>query len=223
MSKDFPKTAEGGTAAPADKPERVGPVAGNVDPEPSTKVVNAPNDGVRDATADIQRAIDEAAKTASAEKPVEIEAPVGTTFLAQSLRLPKHVRIKGVVIGTPEEHAKALGGVKTVTRAAVVGNQPASFELYHQFHAGAEALHGWREHAHHAGEPIKLSADDYKAALKAASEPKTRVVDDVERKGQALKKGAEIDSHKAAELGVPVITDYEPHAPALSPHKGKGL
>lgn len=167
MSKDFPKVAEGGTAAPADKPERVGPVAGNVEPEQSTKAV-------------------------------ETKA-------------------------TPEEHAKDLGGVKTVARAAVVGNQPASFELYHQFHAGAEALHGWREHAHHEGEQIKLSVEDYKAALKAASVPVTRVADDVERKGQSFKKGDEIDSHNAAELGVPVTTDYEPHAPALSPHKGKGL
>jgi hypothetical protein len=162
MSKDFPKTAEGGTAAPADKPDRVGPVAGNVDPEPSTKAVEAK--------------------------------------------------------ASPDEHAKALGGVKTVMRTAVIGNQPASFELYHQFHAGAEALHGWREHAHHAGEPIKLSVEDYKAALKAASEPVTRVID---KDGKPT--GEPVDSLEMANKGIPTITDYEPHAPALSPHKGKGL
>lgn len=159
MSKDFPKTAEGGGAAPA---------ALVASPEPIAKPVD---DGK----------------------------------------------------ASPEEHAKALGGAKTVTRAARVNSEPASFELYHPFHNGAEALHGWREHAHHEGAPIRLSVDDYKAALKAASAPITRVADDVACKGQSFKKDAEIDSHKAADLGVPVITDYKPHAAALSPHKGKGL
>jgi hypothetical protein len=161
MSKDFPKTAEGGTAAPADKPERVGPVAGHIEPEPSTKAVTT---------------------------------------------------------ATPEEHAKALGGVKTVQRSAVVNNEPASFELFHQFHNGAAALHGWREHEHHEGKPIQLSADDYKAALKAASAPVTRALD---KDGKPT--GDPIDSLEAAQKGIPTITDYEPHAAALSPHKGKGL
>jgi hypothetical protein len=162
MSKDFPKMAEGGTA-PADKPERVGPVAGHVDAEPSTKAVSAD-------------------------------------------------------LATPEEHAKAFGGVKPVQRAARVNNEPASFELYHQFHNGAEALHGWREHAHHTGAPIQLSADDYKAALKAASTPVTRVLD---KEGKPT--GEPVDSLDMANKGIPTITDYEPHQAALSPHKGKGL
>lgn len=37
-------------------------------------------------------------------------------------------------------------------------------------HAGASALHGWAEHAHHEGEPMQLSAEDYAAALEAAEQ-----------------------------------------------------
>lgn len=219
MAKDFPKAGEGGTGAPADQPDRVGPVAGHVEPEPSTKAVEAP----KDRTADIQKLINDAAKAATVEKPVEVDVPAGAVFVTHALQLPAGVTLKGIIVGTPEEHAKALGGVKTVDRAARVNNEPASFQLFHQFHSGAEALHGWREHAHHAGAPIQLTRDEYSAALKAAAGPVTRVVEEVTRKGQAFKKGAAIDSHKAAELGVPVVTDYEPHNAALSPHKGKGL
>lgn len=125
---------------------------------------------------------------------------------------------KAVETATPAEHAKALGGVKTVQRAAVIGNQPATFELFHQFHAAAEALHGWREHAHHEAKPIQLSRADYEAALKAAAAPVTRALD---KDGKPT--GEPIDSTEAANKGIPTITDYEPHKPALSPHKGKGL
>lgn len=38
-------------------------------------------------------------------------------------------------------------------------------------HAAAAALHGWDAHAHHAGEPLQLSAEDYYRALVAASAP----------------------------------------------------
>jgi len=119
---------------------------------------------------------------------------------------------------TPEEHAKALGGVKTVQRAARVNGEPATFDLFHPFHNGAAALHGWAEHAHHEGKPIQLSGDDYKAALKAASAPITRALD---KDGKPT--GEPVDSLEAANAGIPTITDYEPHKPALSPHKGKGL
>lgn len=129
---------------------------------------------------------------------------------------PAVAELKGTA--TPAEHAKALGGVKTVQRAARVNGEPASFELFHQFHAAAEALHGWREHAHHTGKPIELTREDYEAALKAAAAPVTRAVD---KDGKPT--GAALDSLEAANKGIPTITDYEPHKPALSPHKGKGL
>lgn len=38
-------------------------------------------------------------------------------------------------------------------------------------HAAAAALHGWLDHRHHAGEPMRLTDDEYKAALKAATRP----------------------------------------------------
>lgn len=38
-------------------------------------------------------------------------------------------------------------------------------------HAGAEALHRWKAHEHHAGKPIELSRADYDAALEAAAQP----------------------------------------------------
>lgn len=212
MAKDFPKQAEAGIAAPADQPDKVGPVAGNVEPEPSTKPLG---DGVTDDTAAVQRLIDDAAKTATAEKP-ETVAVEGKKFLAQALRLPLHVRVAGV--GSPEEHAKALGGVKTIERSAVVKGEPASFQLYHQFHAAAAALHGWLEHEHHEQKPILLTVDDYKAALQAASKPVTRALD-----ANGTPTGDHVDSYEYAAQGKPTITDYEPHAAALSPHKGKGL
>jgi hypothetical protein len=35
-------------------------------------------------------------------------------------------------------------------------------------HNVAAFLHGWTQHEYHSGEPLKLSEDDYLAALKAA-------------------------------------------------------
>jgi hypothetical protein len=40
-------------------------------------------------------------------------------------------------------------------------------------HEAASALHGWASHAHHAGEPIKLTRADYEAALSAAGKTNT--------------------------------------------------
>lgn len=219
MAKDIPAPAEAGKGAPSAQPDRVGPVAGHVDPEPGVKKLEEP----KDSTADVQKLLDEAGKTATEQKPAEVELPKDTHFIGQALRLPKHVTIKGHSLASPQQHAKAMGGVKTRQRVAQVNGQPDKFEDYHPFHAAAEALHGWREHEHHEGAPIQLTADEYTAALKAASAPVTRVADDVERNGEKYSNGADINSHKAAELGVPVVTDYEPHPAALSPHRGKGL
>jgi hypothetical protein len=36
-------------------------------------------------------------------------------------------------------------------------------------HAAAAALHGWAEHAHHEGAPMRMVRADYEAALAAAS------------------------------------------------------
>lgn len=201
MAKDLPETGEGGAVAPAPKPEP------------------------KDETAAIQRQIDAAAEK---DEGGTVEIKDGVHFIAQALRLPANVKITGVSVATPAEHAKAIkGGVQNVTRVAVVGNQSESFELYHPQHAGAEALHGWKEHAHHEGAPILLTKSDYENALRAAAEPVTRVVagfqPNTKQAAAGFKPGEKVDSHKAATFGVPVITDYEPHKPALSPHKGKGV
>lgn len=55
-------------------------------------------------------------------------------------------------------------------------------------HQAAAALHGWRDHAHHAGSPMTLSREAYQAALAAADAP----------------------PHGQRALA--------PHVPALSPH-----
>lgn len=34
-------------------------------------------------------------------------------------------------------------------------------------HGAAEALHGWRSHAHHAGTPMQLTRADYRSAIAA--------------------------------------------------------
>lgn len=119
---------------------------------------------------------------------------------------------------SPLEHAQDMKAVKTVVRTARVNGEPETFELFHWQHAAAEALHGWKQHAHHEAAPIRLSRNDYDNALRAASHPVTRAVD---KDGKAF--GDPIDSHEAAAKGITARTDYEPHAPALSIHYGKAV
>lgn len=122
-------------------------------------------------------------------------------------------------LASPLDHAKARKQVRPgVRRFARVNGEPATFDDFSPQHAAASALHGWVEHAHHEGKPIELADDDYAAALAAAFKPVTRALD---KSGKPT--GEPVDSHKAAADGIPTFTDYEPHKPALSPHKGKGL
>lgn len=124
------------------------------------------------------------------------------------------------VIGAPKasplDHAKSLGLYRSEPKFAVVSGTSDTLEVFSPQHMAAEALHGWKEHAHHTGKPIELSADDYKAALHAAYHPVTRVVD------KDGKRGVKIDSLEAANKGTPTTTDYEPHPAALSIHNNKG-
>ncbi len=48
------------------------------------------------------------------------------------------------------------------------GHRPPEFA----FHAGAAALHGWAEHAHHENGAMELSEVDYNKAIEAAKAPK---------------------------------------------------
>lgn len=133
---------------------------------------------------------------------------------------------------SPHEHAVAIKAHRTrAMRAGDVAvtslnGQSVSTNEYSWQHNAAAALHGWAEHEHHEAKPLGLSLDDYKAALLAASKPVTRALKDFNKsytEGETVKQlvgkgGDTIDSHKAAELGIPTHTDYEPHAPALSRH-----
>ncbi len=76
---------------------------------------------------------------------------------------------------TPEEHAKAEKQfVGVATRYARIGDQSPTIAQYTWQHNAAAALHGWDAHAHHAGEPIRMTAKAYRNALRAASSPDER-------------------------------------------------
>lgn len=140
---------------------------------------------------------------------------------------------------SPHEHAKALGSFaerKARGGSVVVSSlngQSVSNGVYSWQHAAAAALHGWAEHEHHEAKPIQLSADDYKAALLAASAPVIRSAVDFSGsvpngKGNvslSSKKGDKIDLQKLdlstadlASAGVAFTADYEPHTTSLSKH-----
>src|SRR5262245_51331988 len=75
---------------------------------------------------------------------------------------------------TPEEWAGQCGQRRAKSfeeTVSFVNGKPfdAPTEFLWQ-HESAAILHGWALHAHHAGEPMKLSRQDYEAALKAAGE-----------------------------------------------------
>lgn len=220
MAKNLSSTGEAGAAlteAPSVETNKP-PADGAPAPAPSAK-----SEDPKSATIDLQKLVDAEAEK---EKPEPVKVPTGANLFFGHLRLPVGITLEGVTLATPEEHAKTLpGGVKEVERFARVGNQSETFTLFHQQHAAAEALHGWKQHAHHEGAPILLTKEAYENALRAAGSPVTRVVKDFDGKGKlaSYKPGDKVDSYKAAELGVPTTTDYEPHPQALSQHAGKGL
>lgn len=113
---------------------------------------------------------------------------------------------------TPAEHARRTGNVKPLAGLAINGDRRR--EQFSWQHAAAAQLHGWAEHEHHEGKPIELTAAEYEAALKAASEPVTREIDENGKPGRPLsaKELAELKGKK------PTVTDYEPHPGALSKH-----
>lgn len=77
---------------------------------------------------------------------------------------------------TPHEHAVATGnhgarGAGRGTRVASVGGRAAPASTYSWQHNAAAQLHGWPQHEHHAGAPIRLTREDYELALAAAEAP----------------------------------------------------
>jgi hypothetical protein len=75
-------------------------------------------------------------------------------------------------LGTPEEHAVAEKQfVGTFDRYARIGDEAATVTRYTWQHNCAAALHGWADHEHHAGAPIRITAKAYRNALRAAAGP----------------------------------------------------
>lgn len=67
-------------------------------------------------------------------------------------------------------------------------------------HAAADALHGWRIHAHHYPKsPVTLREEDYNAALAAASVPKDGATQVPQRQGKPIS-----------------VPGYVPHKPAAT-------
>jgi hypothetical protein len=142
-------------------------------------------------------------------------------------------------LASPHEHAKALGSFRdrasrpgSVVVSSVNG-QSVNAGQYSWQHAAAASLHGWAEHEHHEAKPLRLSPDDYKAALLAASAPVVRATEAIDRVVPNGKEGARVSCKKGDKLdlqkldvstedlanaGVPFVADYEPHAAALSKH-----
>jgi hypothetical protein len=92
--------------------------------------------------------------------------------MSDEVKPPRAETAKSVDLKTPDEWAKITGnaqqstpGVEWVGTLAESGMSGAKFAMAHEI---ASVLHGWPSHAHHANEPIKLSREDYEAALKAA-------------------------------------------------------
>jgi hypothetical protein len=119
---------------------------------------------------------------------------------------------------TPDELAKATGNAEQVKADVRFGGGRPDKELRYSWqHAAAAQLHGWAAHEHHAGAPIALTREDYEAALKAATETVTRLVNKDGSPGEAL------DAHGCARLNgaKPTVSRYEPHPAALSTHAPK--
>lgn len=152
--------------------------------------------------------------------PEESAKPEGANVSPPPAAQPKNrgEKPEATKLGSPHDHAKAVGSFRSRKArggdviVSSVNGQSVSADEYSWQHNSAAALHGWAEHEHHEAKPIELSVEAYRAALLAASEPVTRVID------KDGKPGATIDSHEAAKSGIPTLTDYEPHAPALSKH-----
>ena len=121
------------------------------------------------------------------------------------------------VLPTVDEHARETGNLKPTRFGFFTAGRPEQRVLPSDLHAAAAALHGWNQHAHHAGEQFRCTREAYLAALKAAGEPVTRSL------GPDGKPGAPLTAEDVAKLNgtKPTVTDYEPHTAALSPYAPK--
>jgi hypothetical protein len=134
---------------------------------------------------------------------------------------------KAEALATPEQHAIATGNARRYMPAVAFGGagespMPRETLGFSAEHAAAAALHGWALHEHQEGEPIKISADAYAEALKAAAHPVTRLVPANGKASEPLDAAAvaEFQKSRAANKSArgDLVTDYEPHDAALSKH-----
>ena len=96
----------------------------------------------------------------SLEQPSDTEPAPAPPKVSKSKA--KRQKAMGSPMAGPEEHAKALGHVKTRVH-------PRAMTIYSWQHKAAAALHRWNHHAHHAGEPKQMTLAVYEAALDAAA------------------------------------------------------
>ena len=124
----------------------------------------------------------------------------------------------GPELKSPAEWARITGnGPKPTPGVVWFGEALAgmSRQMGSPAHEIASMLHGWKDHEHHANEPMLLTREDYEAALKEAfPQDEHELETEGDRKGQP----------KLDVYGNPVIKRHggapKPHKPALSEHKG---
>jgi hypothetical protein len=90
--------------------------------------------------------------------PVEQETPTPPTLLEVKPAEDDGLR-------TPEEHARATNHLRKVPTFAGGTNEGGTPE-----YRAAAVLHGWTTHKLHTATPLRISTDDFKAALKASHE-----------------------------------------------------
>lgn len=73
---------------------------------------------------------------------------------------------------------------------------PAHDSVFNQFHLQADVLHGWTKRERHTSEPVRLSDEDYVAAIEAAKTGKTHAPANKRTAEEAAQKQAARDAAK---------------------------
>jgi hypothetical protein len=73
---------------------------------------------------------------------------------------------------------------------------PSHDSVFKATHLQADALHGWSKHEHHTSELVRLSGEDYVAAIEAAKMGKTHAPANKRSADEAAKKQASRDAAK---------------------------
>lgn len=116
---------------------------------------------------------------------------------------------------TPEDHARATGNLAARTPSIAFGTQRQRYTWQHE---AAAQLHGWNAHPLNTADPLLITRAAYEGALKAVEAPVTR-----ERDAKTGHSGDPLTAEQVAKLKDTsrLVTTYEPHTDALSPHAPK--